>query len=42
MKFEDNTIHYFDITCPIMYTISDNEGADKICGHYVCHNIGQV
>ena len=32
IQFEDNVIHYVDITCPVMYIISDTEGADKICG----------
>ena len=42
IQFEDNVIHYVDITCPVMYIISDTEGADKICGRYACHNIGKV
>ena len=32
IQFEDNSIHHFDISCPVMYIISDTEGADKICG----------
>ena len=32
IQFEDNSIYHFDISCPVMYIISDTEGADKICG----------
>ena len=27
-----------DIVCPLLYVISDTEGADKICGRYVCYS----
>ena len=42
IQFEDNSIHHFDISCPVMYIISDTEGADKICGRYACHVVGNV
>ena len=32
IQFEDKFIRHFDISCPIMYIISDTEGADKLCG----------
>ena len=42
IQFEDNSIHHFDISCPVMYIISDTEGADKICGRYACRVVGNV
>ena len=42
IQFEDNSIHHFDISCPLMYIILDTEGADKICGQYACHTVGEV
>ena len=27
-----------DIVCPLLYVIADTEGADKICGRYVCYS----
>ena len=35
----NNNLQYFDITCPVLYIISDTEGADKICGRYGSHRI---
>ena len=34
-----NNNQKFDITCPILYIISDTEGADKICGRYGSHQL---
>ena len=28
-----------DIVCPLLYVIADTEGADKICGRYVCYSM---
>ena len=42
IQFENNKIHYFDISCPVMYIIADTEGADKLCGRYACHTIDKV
>ena len=42
IQFENKNIQYYDITCPVLYIISDTEGADKICGRYACHNLGKV
>ena len=30
--FDNKIIHHYDISCPVLYVISDTEGADKICG----------
>ena len=27
-----------DVVCPLLYVIADTEGADKICGRYVCYS----
>ena len=35
----ENNIQCFEITCSILYIISDAEGADKICGRYGFHRI---
>ena len=34
-----NNNQKFDIACPILYIISDTEGADKICGRYGSHQL---
>ena len=27
-----------DIVCPVLYVIGDTEGADKMCGRYICYS----
>ena len=27
-----------DIVCPLLYVIADTEGADKMCGRYICYS----
>ena len=27
-----------DIVCPVLYVIADTEGADKMCGRYICYS----
>ena len=28
---------WVDIVCPLLYVIADTEGADKMCGRYICY-----
>ena len=39
IPFDNNEVQYYDITCPVMFVMSDTEGADRICGRYGSHRL---
>lgn len=39
ISFDNKIDHHHDISCPVLYVISDTKGADKICGQYGSHNL---
>jgi len=39
IPFDNNEVQYFDITCPVMFVMSDTEGADRICGRYESYRL---